>query len=263
MKIIITFLALYCLYAGILFFYQRKMLYPGAVRDDSAVPLPNGAEKWWIENSFGRTEAWFLPRSANTAKNSALIFFHGNGDSIDLWPKHFDLLRSKGVSVLLVEFPGYKRSEGAPSETSIMEVARNSYDRLKEKESAVGYISAMGVSLGGGPACELTKDREIAALILQSPFTSVKAFAFRNGVLPFLVRDVYDNEAVIKNFKKPILIFHGDHDDVIPVAHSRRLIEAAPEARFVSQNCRHGDCPPNWDLYWQAIAAFLAEKQII
>ena len=73
----------------------------------------------------------------------------------------------------------------------------------------------------------------------------------------FISRDPFDNLSVVQSFDKPILIFHGRFDELIPYEHGAKLAEHAPQAEFISYNCEHNNCPPNWDEYWETINKFL------
>src|SRR5262245_34995912 len=91
---------------------QRRILYPlRRAPDASALVRAVDAEQVWLEAGGVRSEAWLLPaRDGARGPAPLLIFTHGNGELIDDWPREFDEPRSWGVSVLLVEYPGYGRS---------------------------------------------------------------------------------------------------------------------------------------------------------
>jgi len=208
----------------------------------------------------GDVEAWWMPPVPETAPRSpALIFFHGNGELIDHWVMEFQEARRMGLGVLLVEFPGYGRSGGTPSEKSVVATALEAYDYLAgrpdvDRDRIIGY----GRSLGGGAVCALSRERELAALVLESTFTSAREMARGLGAPGFLVRDVFDNESAVAEFAGPILIVHGEHDRLIPVAHARRLRELSERASLVTRPCGHNDCPR----LWTALRAFLAEHRL-
>src|SRR5439155_16972815 len=95
-------------------------------------------------------------------------------------------------------------------------------------------IVAMGVSIGGGPACELALSRPVRALVLLSTFTSIDEFARAFWLPPFLARDRFDNRARVSAFAGPVLVLHGRHDELIPFAHGQALAAAAKHAQFVA-----------------------------
>ncbi len=189
-----------------------------------------------------------------------VIFFHGNGEVIDYLPEQLEGFRELGMGVLLVEYPGYGRSSGEPSEKSITETAVSAYDTILQRDDVdTGRIVLFGRSLGGGAACALAARRPSAALILQSTFTSTRPFS-RSFLVPgFFVRDVFDNGAVVTAYRQPILIFHGSRDTIIPPKHGRDLQKLSPRARLVEFPCGHNDFPPDWHEFYRIIAAFLKE----
>jgi len=103
----------------LLFLAQRALLFP-APAAAGAPARPADAEQVWLAAAAGPTEAWFLPaRTPSAGPRPLLVFTHGNGELIDYWPEAFDEPRRWGAAVLLVEYPGYGRSPGQASETTI------------------------------------------------------------------------------------------------------------------------------------------------
>ncbi len=233
-----------------LFAVQRSVLFPAplAAGGDGGIARAGG-ERWWLEHDGGRSEAWLLPAApAHGEPGPLVVFAHGNGELIDHWLLEFERTRHWGVSVLLVEYPGYGRSAGAPSQASIAQAMVAAYDRaVARPEIDPRRVVGWGRSLGGGAVCALAEQRELAALVLESTFTSVRSFARRFGLPGFLVRDPFDNLATVRRFAGPLLLVHGEHDDLIPPAHARELQAAAPHARLHWLPCGHNDCPRPWD----------------
>src|SRR5687767_12339778 len=113
--------ALVVAYWALLFFAQRSMLFP-MPPVTGAPSRPPDAEQIWLKTSFGRVEAWYLPPiQSQQGRSPLLVFSHGNGELIDYWPEEFEEPRRWGVGVLLVEYAGYGRSDGSPSQASITE----------------------------------------------------------------------------------------------------------------------------------------------
>lgn len=268
-RVVLIVVGIYLAYAGVAFLLQRRLMYPGTflspIREVRVDTLPD-VEQLWLDNGQGRSEAWLLEAGAREASPApAVVFFHGNGDFIDEWLVPFRGLAERGVHVLLVEYPGYGRSTGSPTEKSIMTTAVSAYDRLADRESVdPKRIVAMGRSLGGGVAAELVLRRKAAALVLQSTFTSVGALAARAYLVPpFLARDRFAPLEVLRSWDGPVLVLHGREDRIVPFSHGEELAGAAEEATLVPMECGHNDCPPSWDDYWERIAAFLAEEDLI
>jgi hypothetical protein len=162
-------------------------------------------------------------------------------------PADFDEPRDWGVGVLLVEFPGYGRSAGTPSQTSITSAAIAAFDWTRVQPHVdASRIVAYGRSLGGAAAAILASNRNAAALVLESTFTSVRSFAHRFLVPEFIVRDPFDSLSLLATYAGPTLIFHGDNDEVVAFDHGQRLARAARFGEFHPLPCGHNDCPRQW-----------------
>jgi fermentation-respiration switch protein FrsA (DUF1100 family) len=266
-KIILWTLLFYLVYCGVLFLMQRHILFPRYLMDIPSKSEDNPfMEKIWIETSFGKTEAWFLPPDPmnKTQPSPAIIFAHGNGEIIDLWPNELKRFNHFGIGVMLLEYPGYGRSEGSPSQKSITEAFKNAYNILIERKDVdPARIILFGRSLGGGAVCTLAAERSSVALILMSTFTSARSFAKKYFAPGFLVRDPFDNLAVLRNYSKPVIVFHGKFDEVIPYSHGMALYKSAPHATMITYESGHNDCPPNWEMFWKDIEVFLHNSGII
>jgi len=243
-----------------LFVWQRALLFP-APRLAGATARPSDAEAVWLEIAGGSVEAWYLPPLVGARGPAPLLLFtHGNGELIDDWPSAFEEPRRWGLAVLLVEFPGYGRSGGAPSQPSVTAAVLAAFDWACRHPSVdATRIIAYGRSVGGGAASVLAGKRPVAALILESTFTSVPVFARRFGAPGFLVRDRFDNLAAVRRFTRPLLILHGEHDEIIPVAQGRALHAAQPSSEFYLMPCGHNDCAQPW----AAIERFLTKHQLL
>jgi hypothetical protein len=124
---------LYAAFLCALYFMQDSIIYPGAKnRVEPVVPKAQGAEVLKISTLKGTVEAIFLPATAggDATQNPLVIFGHGNGEVIDYWVAALDGFRERGIGVLLVEYPGYGRSTGSPSEASIRAAMDAAYDRI-------------------------------------------------------------------------------------------------------------------------------------
>jgi fermentation-respiration switch protein FrsA (DUF1100 family) len=261
------FLCLYTAYCTLLFLMQRQMIFPAGLAGPAPGPprLP-ALEVVWLAPQGARTEAWYLPSAHGAAggRSPAVIFAHGNAELIDGCVNEFMPLTRMGAGLLLVEYPGYGRSGGSPSQKAIGAVYQAAWDWLAARPDVdPARIVLAGRSLGGGVVCQLAAERPSAALILISTFTSARAFARRFLVPAFLVRDPFDSLSVLRSYAAPVLVFHGRRDDVIPYAHGVAAADAAPRGRLVSYDCAHNDCPPDRDAFFQEMARFLRGSGIL
>jgi fermentation-respiration switch protein FrsA (DUF1100 family) len=257
-------LFLYLGWAALLFFSQRQMLFPRGVIPVTAPPPQTapGLRMLRLPMPDGDVEAWFLP-PAGGGPAPALLFTHGNAELIDHWVEAMASFSARGVGVMLVEYPGYGRSEGTPSYASIRAATLAAYDMLAARpEVDPARIVAYGRSLGGGAAAIVARERPVSALILQSAFTSTRAFARRYLLPGFLVRDRFEVLDAVRELGKPVLVIHGEQDEVIPVAHGRALAASAVGATLVIHRCAHNDCPPDWSAHVEQVLRFLRETRI-
>lgn len=258
-KIITWGLIFYLSYCGLLFLFQRRIIFP----KDLAIPSPqvaqriSGLEKIWLEMSFGKVESWFIP-STHEDKSPVLIFAHGNAELIDHWPEVLMPFTNMGFAVYLVEYPGYGRSEGSPSQKNILETFVAAYDHIIGRTNIDGEgVVFFGRSLGGGAVCALANKRKPSAIILMSTFTAISDMAKKFGVPGIFLRDPFDNLATVKLFDGPLLVIHGKNDEVVPYSHGMKLSETAPHGKLITYQCGHNDCPPDWDVFYNDIRTFL------
>lgn len=263
----------FVLYAALIFALQRRILYPGrAVRLPAPNPatLPVGLERGWLSTVGGRVEAWFVPAKENTADSDAeprpaAIILHGNAEFIDSWPGLVAPLTAAGVSVLLVEYPGFGRSEGSPTQASLVAAAEAGYDWLTSRDDIdPDRIFSLGRSLGSGVAAALSQSRSLAALILWSPFTSIGDLAWASlRIPPFLALDPFNSRKALATYPGPVLLLHGLNDRTIPPSHSAALAKVVPQAELIFWECGHNDCPPSWTLAWDQVIGFLTAKGLV
>jgi len=268
LKLIGLAVGLYSAYLSGVFLVQRQVLFPaGQLPRPAAAPhIPVAHEKMWLEMPFGRVEAWYLkPGTADDqAKAPLAILAHGNGELIDTClPEAMGFIRM-GMRVLMVEYPGYGRSTGSPSQETVTATFIAAYDEILSRTGVdPDRVVVYGRSLGGGAVCQLAKHRPISAVILVSTFTGVDTFAHRFFAPGFLVRDRFDNLSVVRDYTGPILIFHGNRDEIIPYSHGVTLSRVAPAARLVTYTSGHNDMPPDPRAFWNEIGQFLRRAGII
>jgi pimeloyl-ACP methyl ester carboxylesterase len=264
-SLLVPLLVAWLVWAALIFLAQRRMIFPGR----SAAPLAEGeslpgARLHRIELPDARVEAWWLPPAEGAARPApAVIFAHGNMELVDEWVGSFEPLRRAGGGVLLVEYPGYGRSTGVATERSVTAAMVAAYDLLAGMPGEIdpARIVAFGRSVGGGPAAALARERPLAALVLNSSFTGVGAYARRYFVPPLFVRHRFDNEGAVRAFRGPVLVQHGVRDRTVPLLHGQRLAAAASDGRLMRYDCGHNDCP--WGRMLGDAVAFLRERGIL
>jgi len=247
-------------YYGFLFVVQRHLLYP-APHGPAATVVPPDVRHIQLQSVDGPIDAWYLP-PVNTAPGPrpALIFTHGNAERAEDWTNQFRDFQRAGMGVLVPEYPGYGISAGRPSQSSITNAVLVAYDWLRAQPGIDSTrIIAYGRSIGGGAATRLATRRHVAALVLESSFTSLRAFAGRFFAPGFLVRDPFDNLVELRRFRGPLLVLHGQRDEIAPFAHGQALAAAVPGAQFVAMDCGHNDC----ERPWRDVVRFIAQHGLL
>jgi pimeloyl-ACP methyl ester carboxylesterase len=258
---------LYAAFLCALYFMQDSIIYPGAKnRVDLVAPKAQGAEVMKIPTPLGNVEAIFLPATAgaDVTQRPVVIFGHGNGEVIDYWVAALDGFRERGIGVLLVEYPGYGRSTGSPSEVSIRAAMDGAYDRIAvDSRVDPNRIFGFGQSIGGGAICLLAKDRSLRALILLSTFPSLDIFTASYWAPSFLLHDHFDNISTVRHFPGSVLVIHGRDDRLIPWEQAKRLAAASAHSTFRLYDCGHGCWEPERLLFWRDAMPFLVEAGIL
>src|SRR6185295_12563870 len=139
----------------------------------------------------------------------------------------------------------YGRSGGDPSQKSVTDTWVAAYDWAKsDARIDATHIVGYGRSLGGGAVAQLAARRPLAALVLESTFTSIGGMVRAKGIPGWLVVNEFDTRAVLAKYPGPVLILHGTRDQTFPVAHAHALHAASPHSALHLQECGHNDCPP-------------------
>ncbi len=256
----------YVAYCGLLFLLQRQVMFPRFAMGpapEAASRIP-GIEKIWLDTPAGNIESWFILPDKLAGAAPAIIFAHGNGELIDFWPRELAPFTELGIGVLLVEYPGYGRSPGRPSQKSITAAFVEAYDALVRRPDVdPKRIVLFGRSIGGGAACALARQRNAKAMILMSTFTSIRSFTRRYLAPAFIIRDPFDNLEVVKSFSNPVLIIHGNSDEIIPYRHGQTLHRHAANATMITYDAGHNDCPPDWRVFYRDVIRFLVDAEVI
>jgi len=251
MPTILSFVLLLALgYAAIvafLYFYQSRLLYlPGMPgRDIVATPELIGLqyEDLRIETSDGvMLSGWFVPHPQPRA---TLLFFHGNAGNISHRLESLELFHRLRLNVLIIDYRGYGRSEGRPSEQGTYRDAAAAIEFLRRRDIPPQDVVVFGRSLGAPIAAWLASREPVAALIVESAFASVPEMAAR--LYPWLParrlsRFRYDTAAYVAAIESPVLVIHSREDEIIPYSQGRIVYDAACGRReFLELTGGHND----------------------
>ncbi len=200
---------------------------------------------------------WITTRRPSPAGH--ILFCHGNAGNIGDRLIDAQLLVDAGFNLLLFDYRGYGRSTGRPDEEGTYHDAFAAKDALlSQPECDSRGAVYLGESLGGAIALELALRSPPRGLILQSTFTSVRAMSHLHyHVIPSaLVPDAYPSIRRIGELRSPLLVLHGDRDEVVPDSQGRELFEAAPEPKrmHVFRGLGHSDLVAAGSEYARVIA---------
>jgi len=193
----------------------------------------------------------------------ALLFFQGNaGNASDRLERVRILNRRFGLNVFLVDYRGYGRSTGSPSEQGLYRDARAVYAAALERGFPPERILVFGESLGSAVSIDLAAEKPCGAVILETPFYSILAMArVHYPFVPrFLVRSRFDSAAKISAISAPKLFLVAEHDEIAPPSQGRELYERAPPPKtlFVIPGAGHNDTyVTGGEAYWREWEKFL------
>ena len=222
--------------AGLAVFQRRLQYFPDRRLTDLAQTGISGGEELRLTTTDGETlVAWYFPPKDG---RPLILYFHGNGGAlVDRVPR-FRLFTARGYGVLAVSYRGYGGSTGWPTENGLMQDGDAAYREARARGYDGNRIVLMGASLGTGVAVALAATHKAAALVLEAPYLS--ALDVASAHYPFfpvtwLMLDRFRSDLTIRDVHVPVLMVHGEEDDVIPISSARRLFELANEAKtFVS-----------------------------
>jgi fermentation-respiration switch protein FrsA (DUF1100 family) len=239
--------------------YPRQFAQPGLLE----VEIPGEVQRVWITAADGsKVEAWFVPAADASPDHPApaAIFFHGNAELIDHNLDIIDRYQERGYSILMPEYRGYGRSAGRPNQANIVADADQFYAWLVARPDVdKTRIVIHGRSLGTGVAAQLAALHPPAALILESPFTSIASFTWRYGVPPIFLRSPFYTDRVLPELTCPILLLAGRSDEIVPIEHSHKLHELAPSSTMVELDGSHNSGLSTQKSYWDAVDKVLAK----
>ena len=167
----------------------------------------------------------------STARAPVLLWCHGNAGNIIHRLDNLVELHNIGLAVFLFDYRGYGRSRGRPSEKGLYEDALAAYAHLVDDRGIdPGQIVLFGRSLGAAVAGDLASRRQAAGLILESAFPSIAAVA-KDSVwgLPghWLLVARFNLSERMPRIGMPVLIIHGDRDQIIPIKFGEQVFAAA------------------------------------
>jgi hypothetical protein len=218
---------------GAMYGFQRQLLYfPSSGPLDAARAGVPEMRTVTLQTDDGLAlQSWY---AAAQGKAATVVYFHGNGGHIGHRGPKVRPYLDAGFGVLQLSYRGYGSNPGRPTEEGLYADGRAALAFLAGEGVPRNRTVFYGESLGSGVAVELAQGTPIAALVLESPFTSVPDVARHH--YPFvpaglLVRDRFDSASKIARTRAPLLVLHGEKDRVVPIRYGRALFAAANEPK--------------------------------
>jgi hypothetical protein len=226
-------LVAYASAAGFMTIFQRSFLYVPSPEWQSPADhgLPQAARETLVASDGARLSGWWIaPKRADAP---VFLYFQGNADGLSKRALRFAIMTAEDEGLLTLSYRGYGGSEGKPSEAALHADARAAYEMLSQRVDP-SRIVIFGESLGSGVALNLARQVKARAVILDSPYLSVVSRA--KATYPWLpvswlLIDQFRSDLFIRLVDEPVLILHGDQDDLIPLSDSEKLAALGDPAR--------------------------------
>ncbi len=221
---------------GLWRYQTRFMFFPSLVLKSTPADVGIPYTDVWLQD--GKIHGWWVPAIEPT-DSPVILYLHGNGSNLGDLPHRLQRFYQWGYGVFVIDYRGYGRSAGPfPSEQQVYEDAEVAWRYLNDQRGIPPQrIVLYGRSIGGAIAIHLaTSHPNVAGLILESTFTSMKAMVQHYLPLPILPLDQLLTQQFasldkVRSLSMPVLLMHGTADRVVPAAMSRTLYDTWPTSK--------------------------------
>ena len=216
-------------------------------------------------------QGWFVPARAPGEEAPAtnaptLLFFHGGVGNMGDYIEKVHLLHDMGLDVFTVDYHGYGKSGGAPSESGLTSDSLAAYSYLSQTRHVnAARLYLYGEDLGAAVAIDLATRMPAAGLITEGASASIiEKIEEAWPLIPwqYLLRNKFDSLSKIREVHMPVLIIHSSDDDVVSFNDSRRLCALANEPKeLVEIHGSHRDgFFHSFDLYYDKVSRFVSDQ---
>jgi len=231
---ILIYLVLFCIFvfAYARYIEMRSIFYP--MKQIEATPKDIGLD---FEDIYFNTEdaislnGWLVK---NPKAKATIIVFHGNAGNISHRLEKIAILNQIGLNVFIIDYRGYGKSKGRPSEDGLYKDGRAAYDYLLTRNDIdKNKVISFGSSLGGAVAIDLASKRDVVCLVADSSFTSAREMGkrFYPYIPEFLFRTKFDSINKVKTIKSPKIFIHSINDEIVPFEFGQKLYKSAAEPK--------------------------------
>jgi len=234
LQFILTIFAIYFLVLVFLYFYQRNLLYHPNENNYSGDKISVDIEKVKIQTADNiELLGWYHKKNLKDYKT--LVYFHGNAGSLENRIHKLNHFQDMNINFLIIAWRGFNGNKGKPSERGLYVDGKSAIDWLKKKGVDEKNLILYGESLGTGVATHLAQNKNYAGVILETPFTSMVDAA--KNFYPYipinlLLKDKFENFKKVKNINTPILVMHGEVDQIVPFSMGKKIYEIANNPKY-------------------------------
>ena len=234
LKWLIAVAAVFGGFVALMYVAQRALMYhPETFRTPPPVAGLFDVQELVLDTADGeKVIVWYAPPKRDLP---LVLYFHGNAGALRYRADRFRTLTDDGYGLVALSYRGYGGSTGSPSEVGMIADAQAAYAFAARVPAE--RIVVFGESLGTGVAVALAATQRVGRLILQAPFTSavdIGARAYWYLPVRLLMKDPFRSDQRIGQVTAPLLVLHGERDQVVPIAIGERLFSLANEPkRFV------------------------------
>jgi pimeloyl-ACP methyl ester carboxylesterase len=222
-KIVILLVVLYIALCIVIYLFQEKLIFfPQKLDKDFRFSYPNSKEIAIKTNDGILLNSIFF-KSKDT--KGVIFYLHGNAGSLARWGDVATTYTSLDYDVFMPDYRGFGKSEGRiNNERQVYSDTQKVYDYLKTRYDERSII-ILGYSIGTGPATKIASENNPRLLILQAPYYNLSDLAKHTyPFLPsFLLKYKFESNRFIQQCTMPIIIFHGDQDEMIYYGSSVKL----------------------------------------
>ena len=233
-QIILILFFIYFSILVFLYFNQRNLLYHPNENNYSGDKISVKIKKVKILTSDNiELLGWYHEKNLKDYKT--LVFFHGNAGSLENRIHKLNHFKNMDLNFLIIAWRGFSGNKGNPSELGLYEDGQSAVDWLIEKGIRKKNIILYGESLGTGVATHLAQNKDFAGIILETPFTSMidAAKTFYPYIpVKLLLKDKYENSKKLKNINIPLLVMHGEKDQIVPFQMGKKIYELANRPKY-------------------------------
>ena len=209
-------------------------------------------------------QAWWVRAPTLDSAGPAVLLFHANRSTLSQQAGIQQVLYRAGISSLAFDYSGFGASEGEATPAALREDARAAFAAFSDSARMAGRRVLLGTSLGAAVLLDVIADLQtgVEGVVIVGAFASARDLAVHAERVPrlasFLVPNLYDNVEAMRRLGKPVLIVHSAQDEVFPMDHAERLLEAAPVAKRLERLDRGGHAAYlSSDAHWVPVIEFI------